>query len=47
MKIKGLKEVYLDNQEVEAILNKFLPGGSVLEAQSALLDAGLDDWAQL
>jgi hypothetical protein len=47
MKIKGLKIVFLDNQEVAEILNSLLPGGSVLDAQSALLDAGLDDWAQL
>ncbi len=47
MKIKGLQEVRLDNQEVQEILNRFLPGGSVLDAQSALLDAGFDDWAQL
>jgi hypothetical protein len=47
MKIKGLTMVFLDNHEVEDILNELLPGGSVLEAQSALLDAGLDDWAQL
>ncbi len=47
MKIKGLKIVVLDNQEVAEILNSLLPGGSVLDAQSALLDAGFDDWAQL
>jgi hypothetical protein len=47
MKIKGLKEVRFDNAVIQYILNRFLPGGSVLDAQSALLDAGLDEWAQL
>ncbi len=48
MKIKGLTKVYLDNKEVERILNQALnDGGTVLDAQSALLDAGLDEWAQL
>ncbi len=48
MKIKGLTRVQLDNKEVERILNLFLrASGTVLDAQSALLDAGLDDWAQL
>jgi hypothetical protein len=48
MKIKGLTQVRLDNKEVQKILNQTLvDGGSVLDAQSALLDAGLDEWAQL
>ncbi len=47
MKIKWLLMVWLDNKEVMNILNSLLPGGTVLDAQSALLDAGLDEWAQL
>lgn len=49
--IKGCIGVQLDNKEVQAILNKYLPNTrgnkAVIECQSDLLDAGLDDFAEL
>jgi len=49
--IKGCKEVELDNKQVEEILNRYLPNTrgnkALLECQSELLDADLEDWAQL
>lgn len=49
--IKGCTNVKLDNKEVEAILNKYLPNTrgnkAVIECQSDLLDADLDDFAEL
>lgn len=49
--IDGLKAVELDNKDVERILNGFLPNtrgnAAVIDAQSALLDAGLEEFAQL
>lgn len=49
--IKGCRKVKLDNKEVEDILNKYLPNTrgnkAVIECQSDLLDADLDDFAEL
>ena len=49
--IPGCKKVYLDNKQVEEIMNRHLqsPFGNlrVLECQSEMLDAGLEDWADL
>lgn len=49
--IKGLTGVELDNQEVEDILNKYLPNTrgnkALIECQSELLDANLEDYAEL
>ena len=49
--VKGCKEIYLDNQEVKVILNKYLPNTSgmksVLECQSELIKAGYEDYAEL
>ena len=47
LKIKRLKSVELDNKEVEKILNKYLPEGDLLDCQEELIDAGLDEYAQL
>jgi hypothetical protein len=47
LKIKGLKSVELDNKKVEKILNKYLPEGDLFDCQEELIDAGLDDYAQL
>lgn len=51
LRIKNLKRVELDNEEVKNILNAYLkkPFGNarILECQSAMLDAGLDEYAQL
>jgi hypothetical protein len=49
--VPGCKKVRLDNDQVQEILNRHLksPFGNkrVIECQSELLDAGLDEWAKL
>ena len=49
--VKGCKEVILDNKQVEEIMNRHLksPFGNrrVLECQSEMLDAGLDEFTKL
>jgi hypothetical protein len=46
--IDGLKKISLDNTEVEKIINKYLRGDrDVFECQNELMDAGLDEYAQL
>ena len=47
--IKGLKRVLLDNMQVQNILNKHLGKGRVgmLQAQEELIEAGLEEFAQL
>jgi hypothetical protein len=47
--IDGLTEIYLDNKQVQKILNKHLGKGKagVLNARQELLDADLDDYAEL
>lgn len=49
--IKGCTGVHLDNEEVQDILNKYLPNNrgnkAVIECQSELLDSDLDDFAEL
>lgn len=49
--IKGCTGVELDNEDVQDILNKYLPNTignkAVIECQSELLDADLDDYAEL
>lgn len=49
--IKGCMGVSLDNRKVQNILNKYLPNNkgnkAVIECQSELLDADLDDFAEL
>ena len=47
LKIKGLKHVKLSNKKVETIINKYLPEGDILECQSELMDAGLEEYAKL
>ena len=47
LKIKGLEIVGLDNQELEAIINKHLPEGNIFDCQAELEDAGLEAYAQL
>jgi hypothetical protein len=48
--VKGCKKVKLDNKQVEEIMNRHLksPFGNkrVIECQSELLDAGLEEWAE-
>ena len=49
--VKGCKEVRLDNKQIQEIMNRHLqsPFGNkrVIECQSEMLDADLDDWAEL
>ena len=49
--VKGCKKIHINNEEVEAILNKYLPNTSgmlsVLECQSELIEAGYEDYAEL
>lgn len=50
--IPGLKKFEMDNNlNVEKILNKYLPNTrgkeAVVDCQNELIDAGLDDFAQL
>jgi len=48
--IKGLTRAELDDTRVEAVLNKHLPSRGmrdVLEAQEELIEAGLEEFAQL
>jgi hypothetical protein len=49
--VPGCKEVMLDNDQVQEILNRHLksPFGNkrVIDCQSELLDANLDEWAKL
>ena len=49
--IPGCKEVILDNEQVEEILNRYLPNTrgqrAVVECQSELIDADLEDFAHL
>ena len=47
--IKGATRVYLDNKQVEEILNRYLGKGraGMLMAQEELIEAGLEEFAQL
>ena len=47
--IKGVTRVYLDNKQVEEILNRYLGKGraGMLMAQEELIEAGLEEFAQL
>jgi len=49
--VKGCKKVELDNKQVEEIMNRHLQSAfghlRVLECQSEMLDAGLEEWAEL
>lgn len=49
--IKGCTGIEFDNEEVQDILNKYLPNTrgnkAVIECQSELLDADLEDFAEL
>ena len=48
LKVKDLKEVKMDNKEVEEILNKHLKSGrNINKCKSELKDAGLEEYAQL
>lgn len=45
--IKGLKSVEFDDQQLADIINKYLPLGDVMECQNELIDAGLEEFAQI
>jgi hypothetical protein len=48
MRIKGLMKMYLDNEQVQNILNKYLAGDrDIIKCQSELQDAGLEEFAKL
>jgi hypothetical protein len=47
LKIKNLDRVLLDNDKVRRIINKYLPEGDIVECQSELIEAGLDEFAKL
>ena len=48
MNIKGLKKVYLDNNEVATIINKHLKMGSdIFDCQDELIGAGFSEFAKL
>ena len=45
--IKGLTSVSFDNKHLEKIINKYLPLGDIMECQNELIDAGLEEFAQI
>ena len=45
--IKGLTSVKLDNDRLSVIINKYLPLGDIMACQNELIDAGLEDFAQI
>lgn len=49
LKIKGLKKVWLDNKEVQDIINDHLGQGNagLIKAQRELIEEDLDDYAEL
>jgi hypothetical protein len=47
LKINDLESVQLDNKDVEAIINEYLPLGDIFECQSKLIEAGYEEYAQL
>ena len=51
LKIQGCRKVIIDNQEVQDILNKYLPNTkgdkAVIECGFELQDAGLDEYAKI
>jgi hypothetical protein len=55
LKIRGLKKVLTNypghlhhrNHPIFNIVNKYLPEGNIIECQSELIEAGLDNWAKL
>lgn len=47
LKIKKLDWVNMDNIKVMDIINKYLPEGDIVACQQELIEAGLDEYAQL
>ena len=47
MKVKDLKEVKMDNKEVEEIINRHLRSRNINKCRAELEDAGLEEFAQL
>ena len=49
--IEGCNRLFIDDKKIEDIVNKYLPNhrgfSAVIECQSELLDAGLDEFAKL
>lgn len=47
LKIKGCKEIALDDRRLQTILNKYLPLGNIYDCQEELINAGFEEFAQL
>ena len=47
VKIKRLTEVIFDNKKLEKIMNKYLPLGDIFDCQEELIEAGLEEFAEL
>jgi len=47
VKIKGLTEVMFVNKKLEKIMNKYLPLGDIFDCQEELIEAGLEEFAEL
>jgi len=47
VKIKGLTDVMFDNKKLEKIMNKYLPLGDIFDCQEELIEAGLEEFAEL
>jgi len=47
VKIKGLTNVIFDNKKLEKIMNKYLPLGDIFDCQEELIEAGLEEFAEL
>lgn len=45
--IKSLKKVNFDNRQLANIINKYLPLGDIMACQNELIDAGLEEFAQI
>ena len=47
VKINGLTNVMFDDKKLEKIMNKYLPLGDIFDCQEELIEAGLEEFAEL
>ena len=47
VKIRGVTDVMFDNKKLEKIMNKYLPLGDIFDCQEELIEAGLEEFAEL
>lgn len=47
LKIKNLICIHLDDDKIDGIINKYLPEGDLIACQQELIEAGLEEYAQL